>query len=136
MIKFKITEELLGIISSIAETFPWEIEVEYDGENGEMLGINSVTVVGRNPGYSRDLIFKFLEISSEGFGEAEVFIRRADGKEESMNEYIRFSDPTEFKEAVERIHEQGPNGLDWYHYRFGESKTNSWTDDVFNIIPC
>ena len=134
MPKFRTTEELLSIISSVAEVFPWPIEVNYDGD--KTMELKSVTVVGINPGYSRDLIFRFLEVSSDGYGEAQIFVKRADGKEEDMNEYIQFRDVDEFKDAVKRIHKHGPNGLDWWEYRFGKTNTNCWTDDVFNIIPC
>ena len=136
MAKFQINEELLSIIKAIAKVFPFTIEVEWNGDDDDVMDLKSVAIIGRNPGYSRDLIFRFLEISSDGYGEAQIFVRRANGKEEDVNTYIKFSDPQEFKEAVERLYERGPNGLDWYHYRFGESKTNSWTDDVFDIIPC
>lgn len=131
MTKIRMTEELLSIIHAIAEVFQWTVETRWD-EKG---CLQEVDLFGRH-GHARDIIFRFNEIDEDGCGEAEIFIRRRgdNEEEESMNEFIQFSDPQEFKEAVERLYERGPNGLSWYEYRFGKSHTNCWYDDVLNIV--
>ena len=129
--KFKITEELLSIMSTIGNTFQWAIEVDWDEKKEAP---KEITLLARH-GHARDIIFRFNEISLDGYGEAEIFIRsRSDGKEESMNEFIQFSDPDEFNDAVKRIYERGPSGLNWWEHRFGKAGTNCWYDDVLNIL--